>query len=96
MTRYDKYLNELSELARASSSNTSCKKLKRILTNLGFEIKSCGSAGHKIACHPAIPLDESVNFNCGHNEGDSIKPFYIKKLHKIVEQYEDLIKESLQ
>ena len=57
----------------ASSANTSCKDFTSLLEDLGFEILNCGSAGHKIAKHPAIPLAEYPDYNCGHNVGSTIK-----------------------
>ncbi len=56
---------------------------------------NCGSAGHKIAKHPAIDLHEYPNFNCGHSQGAVVKRVYINKLYKFVEQHEDEIKEYL-
>ena len=93
MTEFKKLFKELENLT--GSSNTSCKEFTNILKDLGFQIESCGSAGHKIAKHPAIELTLYPNFNCGHNQGVAIKRPYINKLYKFVKQHEDAIKEYL-
>jgi hypothetical protein len=73
------------------SANTSCRDFTKLLEGLGFEIVNVGSAGHKIAKHPAISLAEYPNYNCGHNPGATIKRPYIKKLYKFVELHKDVI-----
>lgn len=93
MADFEKLFRKLGDLT--TSANTSCKELTEVLEELGFLIVDCGSAGHKIAKHPAITLAEYVNFNCGHNDGAHIKRPYIKKLHKFVDTYQEKIKECL-
>jgi hypothetical protein len=93
MTKFQKIFKELEDLT--GSSNTSCKKFTSLLTNLGFQIVNCGSAGHKIAMHPAIDLPEYPNFNCGHNQGAVVKRVYINKIYKFVERHKEAIKEHL-
>lgn len=93
MTEFEKLFKKLGNLTE--SANTSCKDFTNLLEGLGFEIVNCGSAGHKIAKHPAIALAEYPDYNCGHNQGEAIKRPYIKKLHKFVKQHEDAIKEYL-
>lgn len=93
MTKFEKLQAKLGALT--NSANTSCQEFTRILVDLGFQIEDCGSAGHKIAKHPAIALMDYPNYNCGHNQGATVKRPYIKKLHRFVEQYEDEIKRYL-
>lgn len=93
MKDFENLFKELDNLT--SSANTSCKDFTKLLEELGFEIISCGSAGHKIAKHPAIPLPEYPDYNCGHNQGSTIKRPYIKKLYKFVELHKEAIKEYL-
>jgi len=93
MTKFKKLFKELENLT--GSSNTSCKKFTSLLKDLGFQIENCGSAGHKIARHPAIDLTLYPNFNCGHNQGAVVRRGYINTLYKFVEQHEDAIKEYL-
>lgn len=93
MAKFNELYRRLGDLTQ--SANTSCKEFTSVLEELGFQIVDCGSAGHKIAKHPAIDLSEFPNYNCGHNQGASVKRIYIKKLHKFVKQYEGEIKEYL-
>ena len=93
MSKFDKLFRKLGDLT--TSANTSCNELTGILQELGFQIVDCGSAGHKIAKHPAVNLIEYPDYNCGHNEGAKVHRQYIKKLHKFVKNYEEEIKESL-
>lgn len=93
MAEFEKLFRKLGDLT--SSGNTSCKDFTSVLEHLGFQIENCGSAGHKIAKHPAIALTEYPDYNCGHDQGEAIKRQYIKKLHKFVKQYEEAIKEYL-
>lgn len=90
---FEKLFRKLGDLA--TSANTSCKELTGILEELGFQIVDCGSAGHKIAKHPAVGLTEYPDYNCGHNEGAKIHRQYIKKPHKFVEQNKEQIKEYI-
>ena len=93
MTKFDKLFKKLCD--QTTSTNTSCKEFTDLLESLGFQIVSCGTAGHKIAKHSAITLTEYPDYNCGHNPGTAIKRPYIKKLYKFVKQHEDAIKEYL-
>jgi hypothetical protein len=93
MANFEKLSRKLSELA--TSANVSCKELTGVLEDLQFQIVDCGSAGHKIAKHPAVALIDYPNFNCGHNEGAKIHRQYIKKLYQFVNTYEEEIKEYL-
>lgn len=94
MAEFEKLLRKLDALTK--SANTSCSEFTSILIELGFQIENCGNAGHKIARHPAVSITEYPNYNCGHNKGSAVKRPYIKKLHKFVKQYENVIKEYLQ
>ena len=82
MTEFEKLFKELEDLT--NSGNTTCKTFTSVLECLGFEIENCGNAGHKIAKHPAIDSNDFPNYNCGHNQGATVKRPYIKKLYKFV------------
>jgi len=88
MSEFEKLLKKLDDLT--TSANASCKEFTNLLIALGFQIENCGSAGHKIARHPAVSLIEYPNYN-----GEAIKRPYIKKLYKFVKQHENAIKEHL-
>ncbi|MFA5826085.1 MAG: hypothetical protein WC825_08955 [Gallionellaceae bacterium] len=93
MANYEKLFRKLGDLA--TSENTSCKELTGVLEEPGFQIVDCGSAGHKIAKHPAVNLIDYPDYDCGHNEGTKVHRQYIKKLHKFVKQNEEGIKEYI-
>lgn len=94
MSKFEKLIKKLDELT--GSANTSCNEFTNLLVALGFQIENCGSAGHKIARHPAVSLIEYPNYNCDHNKGKAVKQHpYIKKLYKFVKQLEEAIKEYL-
>lgn len=93
MSKFQELYRELENLT--NSTNTSCKKFTQLLKDLGFQIESCNSGGHKIAKHPAIHFTEYPDYNCGHNPGENIKRPYIKKLYKFVKQHKDTIEEYL-
>lgn len=59
MLEFEKLLKKLDDLTK--SANTSCKEFTNLLIDLGFQIENCGSAGHKIARHPAVSLIEYPN-----------------------------------
>jgi hypothetical protein len=65
------------------------------LEDFGFEIKDCGSAGHKIAKHPSIPVVDSPDYDCGHNQGNHVKPVYIRKFLRFIDSNSDAITEYL-
>jgi len=90
MSDFDTQLKEFADLT--TSANVTCRELLKILRVFGFEVVDCGKGGHKIAKHPAIPIAESPNFNCGHDLGTKVKRVYLKKLHTFVEFHKDAIK----
>lgn len=91
MKDFESLFKELDKLT--SSANTSCKDFTQLLEDLDFEILSCGSAGHKIAKHPAISLTEYPDYNCGHNQGSPMKRPYMKKIYKFIKLHKEAIKE---
>ena len=40
-----------------------------------------------------MKIEDSPNFNCGHNSGKKIKPVYIRKFLRITHTYESDLKE---
>lgn len=90
MTKFDKLLDKFAAIK--NSNNTSCSKFCKLLRDLGFQIRDCGNAGHKVVIHPCIPLLENPHFNCGHNEGEAIKTPYIATLYRFVKDHEEEIR----
>lgn len=94
MSKFEKLFEQLKQMTK--SANISCRDFTGLLKDLGFEIVDCRKGGHKLAQHPLIPLTESTNYNCGHNQGAAIKQPYIKKIYRVVELYKKEIEENLQ
>ena len=59
-----------------------------MLESLGFEIRDGKSAGHKLVFHAGIPEFYSASFNCGHGKNPEVKRAYVRKLVRLLEQYE--------
>ena len=71
-----------------------CRELITLLSSLDFDIRA-GKGGHKIFKHQGIK-GLSGSFNCGHNEGDEIKPPYIRDIRNYLEDFENSLKEYLE
>jgi hypothetical protein len=70
-----------------------CADLSRQLEKLGFEVRDGKKGGHKLYFHDGLPSFHSASFNCGHGKNPEIKPVYIGKVLKVLDQYEqELIK----
>lgn len=65
-----------------------CDDVKRLLTELGFEVRDGKRGGHKVFTHPALSEFTSASFNCGHGKNPEIKPNYISDIIKIIRKYE--------
>jgi len=72
-----------------------CSQLIDILGKLGFQVRDCSQGGHKVYKHTGIPDFHGSDFNCGHRSTADVKPVYIRKILRIVEQYEDEIRAFL-
>ena len=93
MANFEKLYEKLGRMA--VSANTTCQDITGLLQKMGFQIEDCGSAGHKIAKHPAIILIEYPDFNCGHNPGTAVRRQYVSKLFKFVAEHRTVIEEYL-
>lgn len=88
---YKEVVNILSE-ARKSMR---CTELTKQLVRLGFEVRDGGRGGHKLYFHDGLPEFYSASFNCGHGKNPEIKPAYIRKVLKVLEQYKQELIEFL-
>lgn len=80
----------------STSDNITCRDFTRLLEEFGFEMTNA-AGGHKVATHPNIPLGpaDAANYNCGHDQGTKVRRNYIKKFLKLVDEYEDELREHL-
>lgn len=82
-----KVTDALQRLTDAGSS-LRCDELRRILESLGFEVRDGKKAGHKVVTHAGLPDFFSAAYTCGHGKNPEIKPAYIHKIRKLIEERE--------
>ena len=68
-----------------------CAELVGLLTKLGFEVQS-HKGGHKTFDHPELKDFDGSDFNCGHSQHSYVIPVYVRKIQKILEEYEEELK----
>lgn len=76
-------------------TNLCCDDVKRLLINLGFEVRDGKQGGHKIYVHHGLASFTSGSFNCGHGKNPEIKPAYISKIIKLLRQYQKELEQYL-
>lgn len=72
-----------------------CAELVKALEKLGFKVRDGSLGGHKVISHPGIPGFHGSNFNCGHRSTEQVLPVYIRKMLRLVENYETDIRKYL-
>jgi len=78
-----------------SGKTLRCKDVIAALERLGFEVRDGKRGGHKIYVHDGLDEFHSSAFNCDHGKNPQIKPAYIKKIVKVLKQYEQELLELL-
>jgi hypothetical protein len=87
---------EVVEALTASKASIRCGALAEQLERLGFEVRDGKQGGHKIFVHDGIPGFFSGSYDCGHGKNPEIKPAYIRKVLRILRQYEEEIIDFLE
>lgn len=82
-------VDEIVLLLKQRKKSLRCNDLKKILENLGFIVRDGKRGGHKVFIHPQLSDFEAGSFNCDHGKNPQIKPAYVQKVIKILEQYKD-------
>ncbi|MEA3278869.1 MAG: hypothetical protein U9Q81_26965 [Pseudomonadota bacterium] len=59
-----------------------------MLRSLGFEVRDGKKAGHKVFVHHGIAAFSSGGYTCGHGKNPEIKPVYVKRIARLIKQYE--------
>ena len=72
----------------SAPSKMRCQELADILTSLGFEVRDGKKAGHKVFVHHGVAAFTSAGFTCGHGKNPEIKSVYVKKIARLIKQYE--------
>lgn len=80
--------NTITDLQQCKAS-LCCEEVKDLLVNLGFEVRDGKQGGHKIFVHQGLPSFQSGSFNCGHGKNPEIKPAYIGKIIRVLNQYQE-------
>jgi predicted RNA binding protein YcfA (HicA-like mRNA interferase family) len=80
----------LTRCARGDVRNVSFVDLQSLVEALGFELKRVGGS-HHIYAHPAVP--QLVNLQ---REGNQAKPYQIRQLLTLIEQYSIDLEDSEQ
>lgn len=59
-----------------------------MLGQLGFRVRDCGGGNHKAFSHPNLPGFFGGNYNCGHGKNPQLKPTYVRRIIRILEEWE--------
>jgi hypothetical protein len=84
-------VNTVIKQLQQRKSSLCCEDVKRLLTELGFDVRDGKQGGHKIVVHQGLPAFYSGSFNCGHGKNPEIKPAYITKIIQILKQNQEAL-----
>ena len=73
---------------RSAGASIRCQELAKMLASLRFEVRDGKKQGHKVFVHHGVSSFTSGGYTCGHGRNPEIKPVYIKKVVKLLKQYE--------
>lgn len=73
---------------KQKKKSTRCKELIQILEELGFVVRDGRRGGHKVYMHPDLLDFPGDAFNCDHGKNPQIKPVYVQRVIKILEDFE--------
>jgi hypothetical protein len=62
--------------------------MERMLGDLGFQVRRCGSGGHRVFSHPKLRGFTGGNYNGGHGRNDQLKASYVRNVIRILEDWE--------
>ncbi len=84
---YDDVVNEVKR------KRCTCPQLVVMLEALGFKVKPGNSGNHHTFVHPSFPDFHGGNFDCGHGRNPVPKGPYFTKVLRILERYEDELRQ---
>jgi hypothetical protein len=87
-------VKETIEHLQQHKTNLCCEDVKRLLMKLGFDVRDGKQGGHKVFVHRGLSSFQSGSFNCGHGKNPEVKPAYISKIIKILEQHQKELEEN--
>lgn len=74
---------------RHRKANLRCKEICAGLEYLGFTVRDGRRGGHKIVSHSSLEDFIGTNFNGGHGTNDIVRPRYVEKLLRVLENWSD-------
>jgi len=83
------------ELENAGASMR-CSDVISLLESLGFKVRDCKGGGHKVFKHPSIPLFYGSDFDCGHKRNSEVKKAYLRKILRVLDDFEADIRNYLE
>ena len=72
-----------------------CKELRRILGDLGFEIREGKKQGHFVVKHPGLKGWYGTDFACPHKSGDPVRKGHMSNVLNALKQREGELRELL-
>jgi predicted RNA binding protein YcfA (HicA-like mRNA interferase family) len=82
-------VSEAMGLLGARPAGIRCHELVRLLEGLGFNVQRRRSGGHHTFTHPDLRGFHGSNFNCGHRDTDFIKAGYIRKILRLLNEFQE-------
>lgn len=80
-------IEKVTNAFRERKGHLCCNEVKGLLEQLGFNVRDGKRGGHKIFTHIGLSSFTSGGYNCGHGKNPEVKPAYITKLVRILEEY---------
>lgn len=74
---------------RHRTAGLRCEEVCTGLRHMGFEVRNGRRGGHKIVTHDRLKDFFGTDFNCGHGRNDVVKEAYIKKLLRVIGEWQD-------
>jgi hypothetical protein len=72
---------------REAGASMRCSELKKLLEDLGFEVRDGKKGGHKVFFHWGLKDFSAAAYNCDHGKNPEIKRPYINKVIRVIERY---------
>lgn len=73
---------------KKKKKSTRCNELIEILQKLGFIVRDGRRGGHKLYIHSNLKEFLGGSFNCDHGKNPQIKPVYVQRVIKTLEDFE--------
>lgn len=82
-------MSEVIQSLKQRKTNIRCNDLKQVLQQLGFIVREGKRGGHQLFTHPELTDFHGGSFNCDHGKNPQVKPVYVQKIIKVLEQYQE-------